>query len=133
MERLELVARLRELYVAHQGTSAFPYRHRECNWCDARLARVMEAVDEYVATLSPGAPAPRYQRGSIIRQAMPHPERPDGARRWRVWAVEGDDYLVQALFSDGSPAASYWNIEQCERVTELEWQDSVIGRVGQMP
>jgi hypothetical protein len=72
---------------------------------------------------------PRYRRGSIIRQAVPHPEYPTGAKRWRVLGVEEDDYFVCALFSDGSPTQAYWNIVWCEAVTELEWQDDVIGRI----
>jgi hypothetical protein len=130
MKRSELIARLRELYVAHQGTSAFPYMHRACDWCDRRMARVMEAVDEYVTALSAGPPASRYRQGSIIREDVPHPEFPGGAKRWRVWDVRGEDYLVQALFSDGSPRVSLWNIGLCEAQTKLEWQDDEVGRVG---
>lgn len=127
MRRKELVARLRELYVAHQGLSS-PY-DKGCEWCDSRMARVMKVVDEYVAALSSGPPATRYRRGSVIRQSVPHQEHPHGARRWRVEAVEGDDYYVQALFSDGGPMHAHWNIEWCEEVTELEWQDDEIGRI----
>jgi hypothetical protein len=47
-----------------------------------------------------------------------------------VWAVQGEDYLVQALFSDGSPMVSLWNIELCEAQTELEWQNDEVGRLG---
>lgn len=90
----------------------------------------MNMVDEYVAALSPGASAIRYRRGSVIHQAVPHPEYIRGARRWRVQDVVGDDYLVQALFSDGGPMYAYWDIVQCEAVTELEWQDDEIGRIG---
>lgn len=127
MKRRELVARLRRLYVAHQERT-FPY-DKGCEWCDSRMARVMEVVDEYVAALSAGPPATRYRRGSIIRQARPHDEYPQGARRWRVHDIEGDNYFVQALFSDGSPMFAYWNIVWCEAATELERQDDEVGRI----
>lgn len=70
-----------------------------------------------------------YRRGSVIRQPLPHPGHPHGARRWRVLGVEGDDYYVQALFSDGGPRHAYWNIAWCEAATELEWQDDAVGRI----
>lgn len=129
MNRTELEVRLRELYVAHQGGSAGLQRHRDCDWCASRMARVMVVVDEYVTTLSPGPSASRYRRGSIIRQCVPHPQHPGGARRWRVWAVEDGDYLVQALFSDGKPMVARWRIEWCEAITELEWQNDEVGRI----
>lgn len=127
MKRKELVARLRRLYVAHQERTS-PL-DKGCEWCDSRMAQVMDVVDEYVAALSAGPPASRYRRGSIIRQAMPHDAYPQGARRWRVLGVEGDDYSVQALFSDNSPMHAYWNIAWCEAATELEWQSDELGRI----
>jgi hypothetical protein len=130
VNRTELVARLRELYVAHQGGSDGLYRHRDCDWCASRMARVMAVVDEYVTALSAGPSATRYRRGSIIRQAVPHREYADGARRWHVWGVEDGDYIVQALFSDGSPMTARWPVEWCEAATELEWQDDEVGRIG---
>lgn len=114
MDRSELAARLRVL-------------------CGSKTARVMEVVDSYTATPSPGPAAARYRRGSIIRQAVPHPEHPRGARRWRVWAVEENDYLVQALFSDSNPMVARWDTALCEEATELERQDDEIGRIGPRP
>lgn len=76
------------------------------------------------------AVTPRYKRGSVIRQSLPHPEHPTGARRWRVLGVEGNDYYVRALFSDGAPMYAHWNTEWCDAVTELEWQDDALGRIG---
>lgn len=129
MDRSELVARLRELYVAHKAGSDGWRKRSNCSWCDTRMARVMEAVDKYVAALSPGSPATRYRQGSIIRQAMPHGSHPSGAKRWRVWGIQGSDYLLGALFSDGSPMTSLWNVGACEAATELEWQDDETGRI----
>lgn len=71
----------------------------------------------------------RYRRGSVIRQPVPHEEHPPGARRWRVLAVEGGDYYVRALFSDGGPQYAHWNTAWCEAATELEWQDDTVGRI----
>lgn len=73
--------------------------------------------------------SPRYRRGSVIRQAAPHPQHPSGARRWRVLDVEGSDYYVRALFSDGSPGYAYWDTDLCDAATELEWQDNETGRI----
>jgi hypothetical protein len=71
----------------------------------------------------------KYKRGSVIRQEIPHPEHPHGARRWRVLGVRRGDYFVYALFHDDSPRYAYWNIAWCDEVTELEWQDDAIGRI----
>lgn len=71
----------------------------------------------------------KYRRGSVIRQAMPHPEYPSGARRWRVLGVEGDDYYVLALFSGNTARTALWNTQLCDTATELEWQDEVTGRI----
>jgi hypothetical protein len=48
--RSEVESTLRELYVSHQGASA-PW-DKGCSTCDAKMVRVMEAVDTYVHALA---------------------------------------------------------------------------------